>query len=375
MTVFGGRIQYGAFSVPTGKMILTVGETETRAVIPVMPYLGSNFNMGGLSAGPSFNYGIGKNGVLSWSPLVQFGARDLSTGTNTSNLGLGAKAGFANSIFQAHIAYGSASNLLVADLKTKVWKSIRYQGGINRFLNDGMMGTDRARIMSEFVDIHQYKVPFMSMVQFRSSAGWAMDDPQLINISSNYAKLFGSAANTTVMRSGYRAQEQLTATTAPLFSLGDDKYGLKGMITGGAALRGYSTGNANVIGQVGPMLDLHLPHLHVIGGYTEAAVRGSSPFVFDQYLQGSQSVYLTGGYKVNKFLDVGGMYGYNLTSSLPYSKTVQVAVGPPDMKVLASYDFVMLRYRLGFDMLYGQPVPFQKMILKSSPDQGNLGGI
>jgi len=377
MTVFGGRIQYGAFSVPTGKFTMTVGQTDTRAVFPVLPYLGTNFNMGGLSAGPLFSYGVGKTGILSWSPMVQFGGANLtSAGSTYSGIGLGARAGFGNNIFQTHIAYGSVSNLLVADLKTKVYKSIRFQAGINRFLNDGVMGTDRARAIAEFVDVHQYtKVPLFSMVQFRSTAGWAMDNPQLVNISANYAKLFGSAANSTVIRSGYRAQEQMSATTQPLFSVGDDRYGLKGYITGSAVFRAYSTGNADAIGQIGPMGDLHMGKLRVLGGYTEAAVRGSSPFTFDQYLQGSQYVYALGDFKVNKLLDIGGMYGYNLTSSLPFAKTVQVAVGPQDMKLLVSRDFVLNRYRVGFDMLYGQPVPYQKMLVKGAPDQGQLGGI
>jgi len=120
---------------------------------------------------------------------------------------------------------------------------------------------------------------------------------------------------------------------------------------------------------------LHMGKLRVLGGYTEAAVRGSSPFTFDQYLQGSQYVYALGDFKVNKLLDIGGMYGYNLTSSLPFAKTVQVAVGPQDMKLLVSRDFVLNRYRVGFDMLYGQPVPYQKMLVKGAPDQGQLGGI
>ena len=377
MTVFGGRLQYGAFSVPTGKFTMTVGQTETRAVFPVLPYLGTNFNMGGLSAGPLFSYGVGKTGILSWSPMVQFGGSNYSTaGGTTSGIGLGARAGFGNNLFQAHIAYGSVSNLLVADLKSKVYKSIRFQGGINRFLNDGLMGTVRARALAEFVDVHQYtKVPYMASVMFRNTAGYAIDDPQLVNISANYAKLFGSAANSTVIRSGFRVQHQMMATTTPLFNVGDDRYGLKAYITGGYALRGYSTGNADLIGQIGPMADLHLGRLRLLGGYTEAAVRGSSPFVFDQYLQGSQSVYTMGDFKFSKFLDVGGFYGYNLTSSLPFAKTVQVAVGPPDMKILVSRDFVLNRYRVGFDMLYGQPVPYQKMLVKAAPDQGQLGGI
>jgi lipopolysaccharide export system protein LptA len=378
LTVYGGRFQVGSFSIPTGKFVMTVGQTETRAVFPVLPYLGSNMNMGGFFVGPSFNTGIGKTGVLSWGPLVQFGGQTLASGggSTSNSVGLGARAGFSNKIFQTHIAYGQVSNLLVADFKAKIYKNIRYQGGINRFLNDGMFGSVRARYASEFNAVRMYtKVPGMAMVQLRTTAGWYEDNPQLVNISSGYAALYGSNATRTQITSGYKVQQQIMGTTQPFFALGDDKYGLKGMFTAAAAARGYSAGNTNFVGQVGPILDLRLNKVRLFAGYTEASVRGSSPFVFDQYIQGSQSTYVMGDYKVSKYLDLGGLYGYNLTSKLAYSKQLQMAVGPQDVKLLLSRDFLLNSYRVGFDMLHGAPVNYNKMVVKQGPDQGQLGGI
>jgi hypothetical protein len=32
-------------------------------------------------------------------------------------------------------------------------------------------------------------------------------------------------------------------------------------------------------------------------------------------------------------------------------------------------------YRVGFSVLYGQSIPFDKLVLKGNADQGQLGGI
>lgn len=376
LTVFGGRIEIGDFSIPTGPFTCTVGQTVDKVVLPITPYIGTNMNIGGTNIGPQFNTGIGKDSVLSWSPMLQFGGRNLSDGgSNSSNIGVAGRVAFGNSDFQTHLAYGSVTNMLVADLKTKVWRATRLQAGINRFLNDGMMGMDRARAIAELVDNENITtLPVLASLNFRTSAGWAQDNPQLINVTPAYAKLYGNVTSTKIT-SAWRAQEQVTATSKPIFSFGDDKWGIKSFLFGGVALRGYSTNQGDVIGQFGPNVAMNLNRLRLMCGYTLANVSGSSPFVFDEYIQGSQSTYVQGDYRVNKYLTLGGLYGYSLSSNLPYAEQVQAAVGPQDFKFIVGTDVIRGNYKFGFDMLYGSPIPFNKLVVKGSPDQGQLGGI
>jgi hypothetical protein len=383
LTVIGGHIQVGSFSIPTGRITMTIGEQDTRPVFPILPYAGSNFNMGGTAIGPSFQTGIGRTGILSWAPLLQINGTNYNNGgANVSGLGVGARVGFSNATWQGHIAYGSVSNMLVADLKGKIWKSLRWQSGINRFLNDGMFGNVRARYAAEVVDNHQYThIPYLQFLMFRTSAGEYQDNPQLINISSNYAKLFGSAAQSaanstkTVYNTAGKVQEQISAATMPFFNVGDDKWGVKSYLFGSAAARAYTTGDSNVVIQGGPVLDLHLNKIRGMLGYNKSAVRGNSPFVFDAFLQGTQSVYAQGDVKLSKYVAVGGYVGYILDTHNFYGKMVNLAVGPQDCKLLVSRDFIFNRYRVGFDMLYGAPVNYNKLVLKGQADQGQLGGI
>ncbi|HEY9786795.1 MAG TPA: hypothetical protein V6D17_15440, partial [Candidatus Obscuribacterales bacterium] len=301
---------------------------------------------------------------------------ETSTNGGIGDIGVGGQLGFTGKRLQAHLAYGSNSNLLVGDLKYTIYKRFRLQSGINRFLDDGLFGWNRARSIVEVVDDHRVGgIPFISGVNFRTSFGWAKDNPQLLQLTPQYAELFNQPKNVTVMKSGFRLQEQISASTHPLFSIGNDKYGLSSTITGGLALRAYSTGDAMAMAQVGPVLQVALNRLHARVGYNQSAVRGESPFVFDQFIQGKQSTYVAGDFKVSKYLTLGGAIGYNLNEKLAYTKSLTAAIGPEDFKVLLTRDFLRGTNRFGFDVLYGQPIPFNRLVLKGRPDHGQLGGI
>ncbi len=374
-TVFGGRIEIGDFSIPVGKFTCTVGKTEMKAVFPVTPYIGNNMYSGGINIGPSFNTALGKMSTISWAPMVQLGGTSAGgTGGGNGGIGISGRVAFYSPSFQTHLAYGSVSNLLVGDIKSRVWRTIRLQAGINRFLNDGMLGLTRARLATELVNQQSIgSIPYLSSLTFRTTAGWFQDNPQLVNISSTYAQLHGNPTSTKIT-SAYRAQQQIMFTTHPFFNIGDDRVGVKAFIYGGAAARGYSTGNADLITQLSPILDVHLSRLRLQTGYTTSSVSGQSPFVFDEYIQGTSSVFLQGDVKVCKYFTIGGMTGYNMTAKLNYAKTLVAAIGPPDVKFVVGKDFILNNYRFGFNLLYGDPIQYNKLVFKGGPDQGQLGG-
>lgn len=378
LTVYGGRMMFGKFGVPMPKFTATITKEGNDVVLPVAPSIGNNLQIGGLHVGPQFNTMLpnGK-GVVSWSPMLQIGGRTLDGVSDGGNgIGLSGQASIKTKRLNANIAAGSVNNLMVADLHYRINKSMRLQSGINRFLDDGMFGFRRARLAAEVVDTRIFtNIPFLSFAGLRSSAGWMQDNPQLVNLTPEFAELFGGTQTTRVMNSGFKLQEQLTATTHPLIAIGNDKYGLRSYLYGGLALRGYSSGDAGIIGQIGPVVDVRLDRFNFQASYNQSAVRGSSPFLFDQFIQGNRSVNLAGDVKVNKYLTLGAGLGYNLSDKLAYSRTITAAIGPEDFKVLLTRDMVRGINRVGFDVLYGAPVPFNKLVLKGNPDHGQLGGI
>lgn len=375
LTVFGGKVSFGKFNIPLPKFVASVG-SESRVRFPVTPLITSNIQSGGINIGPSFNTGVGKTGILNWAPMVQLGGRTTSGSSNSGSLGLSGQVGFTNNRVSAHIAYGSVSNLFVADFKAPISKSTTFQAGANRFMADGLYGYRRAHLIAEVVDNRFLGgIPYINGFNFRTSAGWAQDNPQLINLSPEYAKLFGGPTTKKTQPSAFRLQEQITFSTKPLFAVGNDKYGTKAFIYGGTGLSAYSSGDYRAMIQAGPTLDTRLNRLHFQVGYTQSAVRGGSPFVFDQFIQGQRSTYVSGDVKLSKWLTIGGGYGYNLNSKLAYTKTLSAVIGPDDFKVLITRDVIRGQNRVGFDLLYGAPIPFNKLVLKGTADHGNLGGL
>jgi hypothetical protein len=384
LTLFGGRLDFGAFSVPLPKFIITNGVNgENHAMFPVTPMLTSNIQSGGNNIGPAFNYAIGKSGQFSWAPMVQFGGAP--AGSGGSSLGLSGQVGYSNDRFSTHFAYGSNSKLPVADLKMPILhvgkyrtKGLKLQMGVNRYLTEGLFGFTRAHFIAELMDNHplKAKIPFITGVNFRSSIAAAQDQAQLHTTSADITKILGGISTTTKTQpSAIRVEEQMTASTVNLFALGNERYGLKSYIFGGAAVGAYSSGQSRALVQYGPQMMISLNRFHFNTGYTQAAIRGSSPFYFDQYLQGAKSANIAGDVKVAKWLRIGGGYGYNLVAKAAYAKTVTAAFGPDDFKLLINRDVLNKVNRFGFDILYGQPVPFNKLVLKGSPDGGQLGSL
>jgi len=378
LTVFGGKMRFNHFTIPLPKFTATASQA-TRVIFPVTPVIGNNYNVGGINLGPSFNYAVGKTGAFSWAPLLQIGGRtiyDSASQQQNGKIGAGARIGYVSERLSTHLAYGSVTNMVVGDFKYKISDKTLFQSGINRFLNDGMFGMRRARLMAEAVDYRNVTtVPYISLLQFRSSGGWAQDQPSLVDLQNNqYSSLFNQTGK-TVNKSAFRLQEQITVVTHPLFSVGNEKYGAKMNIYTGAALRAYSSGEGMGMGQFGPILTVKANRARFQVGYTQSGVTGKSPFVFDQFIQGNSSTNFAGDVRVSKWLTLGTSLGYNLTSSALYSRAITAAIGPDDFKVMLTRDTISGINRFGFDVLYGQPVRFNKLIMKGVADHGQLGGI
>ncbi len=377
VTIQGGRLLMGNFSIPLPKFVATVGAQESRVVFPVTPFFSNNINVGGMNVGPMFNHSVGKDGVFSWAPLVQFGGKQIAGGDdpNKGKIGAGFRLRYQTRRLNTQIAYGSASNILVAELKYRFKNNVLFQSGINRYMPDGLFGIRRPRMIAEGVyNKTLSNVPFLAMVDFRSSAGWMQDQPALLGLTPQFGRLFTNDSSTKIT-SGYRVSQQMMFTSHPLLAVGDDRYGAKLQLFGGAAVRGYSSGDAMGMAQAGPILNANLGRVRLQTGYTQSGVRGQSPFVFDQFIQGTKSCQLAGDWKVCKWLTLGGNFMYNLDSKMVLGRTVTAAIGPDDFKVILSRDTIRGINRFGFDMLYGAPIPYDKLVLKAKPDQGQLGGI
>ena len=197
VTIFGGKLDFGNFTVPLPKFIVTTGK-ENHVTFPITPMFTSNIQSGGHNVGPAFNYAIGKTGQFSWAPMVQFGGQPIGTPSGGSNIGLSGQVGFSNNKFSTHFAYGSVSKLAVGDFKMPLrykvgnvtTKGLKLQVGLNRFLTEGLFGYRRANLLAELVDDHplRQRIPFISGVSFRTSLGAMRDQAQLVTTNPRFAQ-------------------------------------------------------------------------------------------------------------------------------------------------------------------------------------------
>jgi hypothetical protein len=174
-------------------MVMNIGNDQP--VFPIVPFLGNNLQTGGTSFGPRMTTVMPNGGLLSWAPMVQIGGTTLdNVVTKTKTFGLGDQVMYNKDNLQIQQAFGSTTGLFVASLKYKIYKKTKLQMGINRYLDDGMFGTRRAKYNLEVYDNHSIsKVPYFSQVNFRSSLGWYKDNPQLLgNTSAANQALYGA---------------------------------------------------------------------------------------------------------------------------------------------------------------------------------------
>jgi hypothetical protein len=330
--------------------------------------------VGGINVGPMFNTALPNQRVFSWAPLVQYGGRGTSANAQKrGNVGAGFRLAFRGKKLSANLAYGSVSNILVGDVKYRYSSNTQFQGGINRFLPNGLFGSQRARAIAEFVDTRGIGgIPFLQGVSFRSSAGYASDNPALLNATPQYKQLF-TIQNGNITNA-FRLQEQVMTSSHPLVAFGNQKNGMTLNLFGGTAARAYSTSDTMLMGQVGPVASVYLSRLRLSASAMKSAVNGQSPFVFDQFIQGGKSSQLGGGFKVCKWLDIGGNLGYNMDNKMFYQKSFSAAIGPEDFKLLVTHDTIRGINRFGFNLNYGQPIPFNSLIMKNNPDMGQLAG-
>jgi hypothetical protein len=130
---------------------------------------------------------------------------------------------------------------------------------------------------------------------------------------------------------------------------------------GQGAFRFYDTGDILAVSRFGPAFEMRYDDLSFEIDYLFATITGESPFIFDQFIDGSQSVIIDGDYKVNKWFSIGSLLTYNMERERFVRNEFRTEFGPQDFKLRFSYDVVRNQMYLGFNVQYGEPVKFDDL--------------
>ena len=368
LTVYGARIHFKNFSVPVSpKLTLTINADENVRSAPLItPTVGTQGALGGFALGPSFNFNLTKYHVFSLSPFGQIG--------DGADFGVGGKVAFVGPSTNAEFGYGSLKDRFFGKFYQNIFTDkTKLRLGWNQYFDNGFLGNTLPQFEIGVVDRRSIKLPFTEGgLALRTTANWSKVDPEIL--PTQFREFQRDAGDPKDFKSNaFKIEEQLSLVTKPIFKFGNDKLNTAFRLRTRNAVRAYTTGDFQGIFTGGPLLDNVIGPLSFEAGYDQGAVQGESPLLYDQFIQGKQSVWLDGDLKFGEWLTLGGFGSYNLKVSEVVERQIRAKFGPKDFKMLVNWDLLRQRSQFGLNFLFGQPVDFERFVILNS--MRNVGGI
>ena len=325
------------------------------------PVIGTRERIGGFAIGPRYFFDVDK-GVFSLVPVLQLGnGRRVGAGL----IGTFNTPGDTTAIMAG---YGTLYQRPIFSVHQEIFdKYLQVNALVNQFKKDSIFGSSLVGQSYELSSDFKLKLPFMDDrgMRIRGAAGWAKDNNELFsNQRREQLAAERPGDNLAIEHSGFRSEIETAFYTQPMIRRGNELYNFSLRARAQAAARYYGTGDFMTIARFGPSIEARIDNLTFELAYLFASVTGESPFLFDQFIDGSQSVVLDGDYRVNKWLSLGTLFTYNLSREQFVRNEVRTEFGPHDMKLRLSYDTVLNQLAIGFNAIYGEPVKFDKLKVK-----------
>ena len=362
----GARLHFNEnLSIPVPVSITTTSgdRADTEFLGPVF---GTRNRLGGFTAGPRFYHTIEK-GTFAAAPVLQIG--------NGPGFGIGSILSFNTpgdkTVFMG--GYGTLEDRFIARIHKEFPLGFETNYLKNQFVKGSVLGSSQAGQYAEFAHKLRLKnLPFIDDRQglyFRNSVAFAQDNDGLFSSRrlEDLKQARGDGRNARRFdedNSDFRAASELQFYTKSLVRWGNENYNtsLSGRVQ--SSNRFYGSGDLLSINRFGPALEFGIKNISFEISYLTAIVSGDSPFLFDQFVDGKQAILLDGDYKLNNYISVGGYLNYNLSDDRFTRSQVRTELGPSDFKIRLSYDTIRNQPSFGVNMIFGDPVEFDKLQVK-----------
>jgi lipopolysaccharide export system protein LptA len=361
----GARLRFkkSRLTIPIPFLLLTAGNSDVQMFGMVA---GNNprTGAGDFNLGPKFSFVLGdpeKERSISLAPFFQLG----------NGTGFGGMLEYLDPRNHAMIGYGSSKERGIAQFTSKLTKHNNFRYGWNSYLGGGI-----TKQFLQLNDIRSIKIPvltsFMENESLYSASDltYALDSNRLrLQENNRLSDLQRDSLGNDALRErdALRLQQTFSFTTKPIVEFGTKNYNTGLRIISSSTARIYSTGNINAFSSFGPNLKIHLhKYADLEAGYNQLVTTGKSPFGFDQVIQGQSSVYVNGDINFTRWFSLGGQMVYSLSRKDTISQQIRAIVGPPDFKVLLSYDPIVNAANLGFSMLFDDKVNFRRFRYQGS---------
>lgn len=262
-----------------------------------------------------------------------------------SELGLGAMAQLKSNRMRLEAGWASSTNNLIVDGELKVTDKLKLDLGRHVYKSEWFNGGTRAGYIAELAYDDSYLVKDLGNAVFRH------------RITAGYVADYRRKHQEDDMRDGYRYryQAQLSKKLKSFGSKEQDMYLDISAIAQTMASVYSETGDTVGLFRVGPSITSKVKRWNSNITYTLGGVHGKSPYAFDEYRYGRQTVSFDESLILNRFLSVGyrgtltPLKDNNAKDVLTENRFYAVA-GPEDFKVAFSYDTI--RQNMHFDFLF-----------------------
>ncbi len=313
----------------------------------------------GTYLGMGYTFKLPKTFTFRATPAIVYGDNEF---------GVGAMAQLKSKKTRSEIGWASSTNNLVFDGEYRIFNKLKLDVGRHVYKNEWIAGGNRAGYIAElnYEDVFIVKELGNAVFRHKVSGGWVADykrEHQEDDMDSGFRYRYQAELSKLIKRFGSREQDMyldfsvLGQTMATLYSDTGDTFGLF---------------------RVGPSLTSKVKKWNSSITYTLGGVHGRTPYHFDEYRYGRQTVSFDESIICNKYLSLG--YRGTLTplkdntdrDILTENRFYAIA-GPEDIKVAFSYDTIRQNMYVDFLFLLGadnMDVKYDKLVVKDPEKLG-----
>lgn len=333
ITMKNATIYRGKYKVAYSPVFSLTTNKDTDYVETILPEFGNRSRIGTFVA-PSIVMGLPNASTLKVGPLVSM--------DTDRRIGFGGFARLSTPKSKSEFMYSTATGRFLVDGSYDITNNLRFNFVGNEHIDSGWMIGQMPNYGGELLFQKSIAIPQGNIaLSNRLSMGLFQDN-------KDYRK--GKAL--TTMR--YKWQTQ-AYNMKPLLNW--EKYLMLGY-SYEHDLSLYQTGDLTGVVRVGPRLYTDLGRLFAEVTYYVAGNTGTSPFIFDRYRYGQNSIRFRGQYYICKYLSIGYYATANIREKdyegnwLTENQFI-AAVGTDDLKVRIGFDTIRNSAVVGLDMLLG----------------------
>lgn len=290
----------------------------------------------GMYFGLGYTFKLPKTYTFRVTPLLSYGDNEI---------GAGGILMLKSNKLRLEGGWASSTNNLIVDGEYKLTDKLRFDFGRHVYKSEWFNGGTRAGYIGELAYDDSYLVKDLGNSVFRH------------RISAGYVADYKREHQEDDMRDGfrYRYMAELSKSLKTFGSKEQDMYVNISALAQTMATVYSETGDTMALFRVGPSITSRVKRWNSNITYTLGGVHGHSPYAFDEYRYGRQTIMFDESLILNKYISVGyrgtlSPLKDNYDKDILTENRFYAVVGPEDVKVAFSYDAV--RQNMNFNFLF-----------------------